>query len=345
MRILFICKRNECYSFVSYCRRSSGLWNSTRFIVESLQAKGVNAKIVEVHDNNDIDREIHKFNRESKLIHDHSPLKVIIEALWVVPSKFLELKPLHPKVKWFVHLHSHIPFLAIEGIAMQWIDGYGELGVGIIANSLPAYDALKAVVRHKGLRFLPNVYLSNPRHPKKSRCVDHIDIGCFGAVRPLKNQLLQAMAAIRFANESGKRLRFHINGSRTETMGDPVLKNIKELFSMTPHARLVQHAWHEPEDFIRQIEMKIDIGMQVSLTETFNVVTADYVTAGVPVVTSKEVSWVNWFSKAKDDSIDSIVRHMRWAYRFRCLIKLNQWLLKRNSKKAQKMWYRFLKEI
>ena len=338
-RVLFICKKNETYGFTSYTRRSSGLYNSTRFIVESLQSRGVDANIVEVNDNNDIDREITKFKANV----------VILEALWVVPSKFLELFPLHKNVKWYCHLHSHIPFLALEGIAVEWLREYVRLGIGIIANSSPSYEALKIILGH-GVLFLPNVYISHPLKPKDvephwNNPDAAIEIGCFGAIRPLKNQLLQAMAAIEFARQLQRPLRFHMNVSRTETGGDPVLKNIIELFANAKDAVLIQHAWHEPEELIHQMNMKLHIGMQVSLTETFNVVCADYVTAGIPVVASKEVYWLNPFSKARDDSIPSIVKNLHRAYRCKWLIALNQWLLIRFSNKAQKMWHSFILEI
>ena len=334
MKTLFICKRNETYGFTTYTRRSSGLYNSTRFIVESLRTHGFDSDIVEVNDNNDIDR----------VVTAYRPDAVIIEALWVVPQKFHVLKALHPKVKWFIHLHSHVPFLALEGIAMEWIDDYARMGLGIIANSKPLYRALRGSIRHHNtLSYLPNVYLSNFRKPTGiSFDQERINVACFGAIRPLKNQLLQAMAAIKYAKMERKELNFHINATRSETGGDPVLKNLMSLFASTKYASLILHDWHEPEDFLRQLEMKIDIGLQVSLSETFNVVCADYVTAGIPVVASKEVYWLNPLSKAKDDSIDSIVKAMKRAYRFRFLIRINQWLLERHSIKAQIMWMNFL---
>lgn len=336
-KILFICKKNDCYGFISYTRRSSGLYNSTRFIAESLVGRDVDARIIEVTDNNDIDRSVQEFK----------PDIVVIEALWVVPSKFDILKKLHPKVRWYVHLHSHIPFLALEGIAMEWFYGCLAKGVKFIANSKPSYDALRAIlpstVNRDHLVYLPNVYLSNNMKPKsKDKDLEwYINVGCFGAIRPLKNTLLQAMSAIQFARDKGLRLRFHVNASRLETGGAPVMKNLIELFDRNPDCRLVQHKWHEPEDFIDICHHFIDIGMQVSLTETFNVVSADYVTAGIPIVVSKEVSWACPLSKAQDDSIDSIVKRMHIAYNHRSLIKWNQHRLFENSKVAQEMWFKW----
>lgn len=321
------------YGFTTLHRRSSGLFNSTRFIVEGLAARGVHAHIVEVTDNNDIDREVSLFH----------PDLVVIEALWVVPSKFHVLKRIHPRVKWFIHLHSHMPFLALEGIAMNWIQDYARDGIGLITNSVESYDALRAILSSKELIYLPNVYLSQPRCPKWYR--DHaINIGCFGAVRPLKNHLLQALSALQFAKEKHKRLRFHINGSRVETGGAPVLKNLEQLFEdqkkMHGH-ELVKHDWHEPEDFLTLLA-GIDIGMQVSLTETFNVVTADYVTAGIPIVVSKEVKWASRWNQAQDDSLPEIVSRMHRVWRNKPLVYWNQRLLLHHSKKSQSAWYHFV---
>lgn len=341
MKILFICKRNETYGFKTMTRRSSGLYNSTKFIVQGLRHRGYDAKIVEVIDNNCIDREVSKFK----------PDIVVIEALWVVPEKFEILQQLHPSVKWFVHLHSDMPFLALEGIAMQWIVQYTKMknylgeNVKIIANSEESFDALSVILEKSDLIYLPNVYISKPMKKQLRNKKHAIDIGCFGAVRPLKNHLLQAMAAIKFAKEQNKKLKFHINATRVETMGDPVLKNLRQLFKDTPNTELVETAWHEPGDFIDILHRQIDIGMQVSLTETFNVVSADYVTAGCPIVVSKEVKWASWFSKAKDNSINSIVKHMRTAYKNQCLVKRNQNLLLEHSCRSQHMWACFVDQL
>lgn len=328
-RVLFILKRNECYGFTTYTRRSSGLWNSTQFIVQSLVAQGVEAKAVEVVDNNCIDREITSYK----------PNLVVIEALWVVPPKFDVLKKLHPGVEFWAHLHSNIPFLALEGNAMDWIIEYQKRGVGIIANSEESYDALSVICKG-ALVYLPNVYMRNYQTPLK-QVKDWIDIGCFGAIRPLKNQLTQALAAIQFAKEIGKQLRFHINGSRVETGGEPVLKNIIQLFQLLPDCLLVQHPWLEPEDFLQVLE-DIDIGMQVSITETFNTVSADYVTAGIPMVVSKQIQWASSLCKSDTFEIKDIVKVMHQVIGNNYLVWLNRHYLNDFSNDSKIMWFNFV---
>lgn len=329
---LFILKRNETYSFTHYCRRSSGLWNSVQFIVEALEKKGFLAEIVEVQDNNDIDRMVTK-NR---------PDVVIIEALWVVPEKFDVLKKLHPGVQWYCHLHSHMPFLSLEGIAMEWILGYAHRGVGLISNSKASDAALRAVLSPSQLTFLPNIYRmkKKAKHPGWKGSV--MDVGCFGAIRPLKNQLLQALAAIEYAKKHKKWLRFHVNASRIETGGEPILKNLIQLFKLTPNADLVLANWMEIDEFLDYL-YAMDIGLQVSLSETWNHVCCNYIDAGVPTVASKEVYWLSQLSQARDDSIQSIVRKMELALFFkRSLVGLNRLRLTYHGWRGSRAWAKFM---
>jgi hypothetical protein len=329
--VLFICKKSDTYGFKSYTKKSSGLWNSTRFIAHALNDHGVSSNLVEVVDNNCIDR----------VVTEYKPKFVIIEALWVVPEKFDVLKKLHPNVKWFVHMHSGIPFLALEGIAMRWLQQYDYKGITIIANSLETYDALKVMIEPQHLVCLPNVYIGKPVSALLT-CGPYLNIACFGAIRPMKNHLIQAMAAMRFAEELGMNCQFHINGTRVETGGYPVQKNLIELFRGRKHD-LVMNPWREPEAFIEFMSMSIDLGMQVSLTETFNVVAADYVTAGIPIVISEQIQWASDRCKADVNSIDDIVRIMHRVYKNRWLVRWNQQLLHRASRAAQKQWLKYFK--
>ena len=93
IKVLFICKKKKSSGPGPYTQViSSGLLNSATFVNNMLVANGIESKIVEVQDNNDIDREVHSYK----------PTHVIIEALWVVPSKFEVLTKLHPDVELFI---------------------------------------------------------------------------------------------------------------------------------------------------------------------------------------------------------------------------------------------------
>jgi len=68
-----------------------------------------------------------------------------------------------------------------------------------------------------------------------------INIGCFGAFRQLKNHLIQAVAAIEFAEKNNFKLNFHINVGRMEQNGNNPYKNVKNIFNMLPQYSLIEH--------------------------------------------------------------------------------------------------------
>ena len=110
MKLLFIIKKKQTYGYVSH---PSGMANNTRFTTHYLDMlKDVTSDTAYVNDNNDIDREVSLYK----------PDYVFIEALWVVPEKFIVLQQLHPTVKWIIRIHSKIPFLSIEGMAFDWMN-------------------------------------------------------------------------------------------------------------------------------------------------------------------------------------------------------------------------------
>ena len=201
-KLLFICKkRNTNYG------PSFGLLNSATFVSNCLGKNKIESNVVQVIDNNDIDREVHRYK----------PTHVIIEALWVVPEKFYELAPLHPEVTWIVRIHSKAAFLAMEGIAFDWINRYiimaKKLKNFYISTNNENFNAsLTETINYKTL-YLPNIYEPRRYRPNQSKDknANILDIGCFGAIRPMKNHLTQAMAAVVFARKQNKCLNFHIN--------------------------------------------------------------------------------------------------------------------------------------
>ena len=128
-KVLFILKRREDYHSVlhSHIGLSTGLYNSASFMNDMLVDANVESNLVVVHDNNCIDREVNKYK----------PTHVIIEALWVVPTKFAVLCKLHPNVKWIIRIHSEMPFMAGEGMAMDWIAEYSSYKNIILGINAP----------------------------------------------------------------------------------------------------------------------------------------------------------------------------------------------------------------
>jgi hypothetical protein len=303
---------------------------------EAISRYGVGAKVVDVVDGNFIDKEVSQYK----------PDFVMLEALWVTPDKIRELLKLHKRVEWIVRIHSKAPFLAMEGIAFEWLNEYKKIAAlhknfKISANNEYFNDDL-IDLGFKSV-YLPNIYMPPNRYVRKIKdCI--LDIGCFGAIRPLKNQMLQAIAAIKFADRINKPLNFHINGDRTEQKGDQVLKNLRALFvPFNPRHRLVEHGWMPHNDFIKLIG-RMDVGMQVSLTESFNIVTADFVGQDVPIIVSPDISWMPGIYQVDPNSADAMARRLQFAYYTKAvgLQKINRWYLDWYNELATDEWLDYL---
>lgn len=349
-RVLFILKYRHQYSSYSdetFTTKSSGLLNSARFVQDMLLSEGYDSKLVEVIDNNDIDREVYRY----------APDIVIIEALWVVPPKFEILRKLYPNIKWVLRIHSEIPFLSNEGVAIQWInESIAQKNVYVGFNSYETHQNFVDYIRinnhhlaHKAL-YMPNYYpVSDTCTPYRLDNESVINVGCFGAIRPMKNQLIQAFAAIEFAKSNNIGLRFHINSSRLD---DPknasALKNIRELFKNLPSQfALVEHDWLLRKEFLNLVR-RMDIGLQMSLSETFNIVAADFVNMDVPILVSSEIEWMPKYFRANPTDVNDIVRGMQRTLAFKKWfgwLKLSKYNLMEVSKDSICVWKRELRKL
>ena len=334
-KVLFILKKRQIYSGTSYSTASSGLFNSANFVNDMLLKNKIDTKIVEVIDNNEID----------KHVSENKPDIVIIEALWVVPSKFEILQKLHPKVKWIIRLHSELPFIANEGIAIEWLKEYTNYSNVIISsNSKYFIESMKPLIGK--IDYLPNYYpitkpVSNGCKIKNDKV---INVGLFGAIRPLKNTLTQAVAAMSYANEKRKILHLHINAGRIEQDGNNNLKNIRALFKDTRHS-LIEHGWLSHKEFIELVS-KMDVGLQVSLSETYNIVAADFVNQEVPIVTSKEIVFVSSRSQVNitKDANEIKEKIKNTLSISRILTIINKYFLLKNSRASEIVWTKYLKK-
>lgn len=305
-KILFLLKKNSEYGYQIGVR--SGLYNSVNMLSKEIEKNFLaEVKIAICIDGNSIDKEL----------HDYKPNIAIIEALWVTPDKLKELRKLHPNIMFVVRIHSEIPFLSNEGIAIDWIKGYQTISSTIVGfNSKNAFDLFSKVLKGDFL-YLPNVYDSELvdnikcHASRRFKQGSELNIGCFGAIRPMKNQLFQAFLAIIFADKYKLKLKFHVNGTRIEQKGEPVLKNLRALFKDSNH-ELIEHPWMDREEFLDLVS-KMDLGMQLSLNESFNIVAADFVAMGVPIVVSETIDWMPSHLTANIEYYDDILSKMNYA--------------------------------
>jgi hypothetical protein len=348
-RILFILKRREDYNQEHYSNEglTTGLYNSATFVKEMLEKNKVISKLVVVIDNNDIDREVSLFK----------PTDVIVEGLWVVPEKFQVLNQLHPFVNWIVRIHSNAPFLANEGIAFDWISKYVTIPkVKVATNAKQILNELRFYVKDKysltPIKEENNVINLQNYYPEKFKSTKRIDpklnfvnIGCFGAIRPLKNHMAQAIAAVKFAESINKKLRFHINTGRIEMNGQSIYNNLKSFFNSIKNRghELIEHPWAPREEFLTLCSV-MDIGMQVSFSETFNIVAADFISQGVPVICTNEIPWASRLYTTSPTDTDTIAKILKRTYsQYRLNVALNKSNLLKYSKNSKNQWLKYFK--
>lgn len=342
---LFVLKRREDYSTDSTYSGSyqiaTGMWNSAKFVVDVLNENDIPAVLDMTIDGNTIDA----------LVMKHDPKVVFIEGLWVTPAKLAELKRLqrHAGRTWVVRVHSEIPFLASEGIAVEWIMQYLKLGVIVAPNSPRALDQLRELARAcsvpDNFEYLPNCYPTDFRlyRPVElfTQNKDTIDIAIFGAYRQLKNHLQQAIVAVRYAKQIDKKLRLHVN-SRVDASGSAPFRNVQAMFEHLPadQFELVLHEWEDRGTFLKSIE-DIDVLMQDSLSETFNIIAADATWVGRPVLGSHEISWLYplFSNPTEQDVALKVLTAIMSNKTF--FIKQNRTQLKRYAKKSANLWIRY----
>jgi len=79
---------------------------------------------------------------------------------------------------------------------------------------------------------------------------------------------------------------------------------------------LVEHPWLDHDEMLGLIAT-MDVGMQVSLSETFNIMAADFVYSQVPIVASTEIPWASNICTAdaadSGDIADKIKRAVTWS--------------------------------
>lgn len=320
----------------SPAKGSYGLLNSASQVAAYLTEKLNVCQISTVTDSNGIDKVLHEFN----------PDVVVIEALWVSAAKLQELMQIHrySHIKWVVRVHSDMGYLSTEGNGIKTINDYVDLGATNLTISLNNEHFNKALSEALGFRFtyLPNIITYHEPFEDYTREHSRMNIGCFGALRLLKNQPFQAICAIEAANRMDKKLLFHITPNSPADK-DTVYENLKELFKNTQH-ELVSHPWMETKKFHKLIS-KMDLGLQLSYTESFNIVTADFVSKNKLILVSNAIDWMPEVLQVSTTNYESVVKKIMFLYVHRndeMLKNLTRRHLFDYNKDAKRRWDKFL---
>jgi glycosyltransferase involved in cell wall biosynthesis len=244
------------------------------------------------------------------------PTHVVIEAIWVEIPTLKTLLAAFPNTKFVVRCHSQVGFLQVEPPAVKILREMITLqrhvpNFQVCANNKRLRHFLDEVYPAHVL-FLPNLYDLSQTH-KHTRDPRTLRIASFGALRLLKNHMTAAAAALLVAkqegiDQNGGTLEFWINVNRQENAGaQGILTAIRNLYADIPWATLVEHPWEDWDAFRRTMK-KIDLYLQASYTETFNITVADAIASGIPAVVSDAIDWAPAGWAAEADSAQDMAK-------------------------------------
>jgi len=323
---LFLCYKNFAIAKgVSHI----GLGVSALNTAKVLKSKGVDALPIAITSPQDLEDTITKAAQK--------PTHVVVSAPWIPTQDWNRIIRKWPEIEFVVSCHSNVGFLQAdpkgvhlfrENMKLQ----QGSLNFHVAGNSKPFSDWVQVTYQVPCLT-LPNLYYltghTNTHRYPFNFGAHTLRIGAFGATRPLKNIQTMAAAALTIATETRTPTEFWISGGRMEGGGMTVLNSIKEMFYGVPYATIHENCWQDWPSF-RQTLRHMHILMQMSYTESFNMVTADGAAEGTPSVVSSAIDWVpeHWFAHFDDaqdiarvarqlltdtnaarDGLDSLTRH------------------------------------
>lgn len=267
-----------------------------------LKHHGVHVSVFPVRDNVDVVHAIDRYNET----HEKPLTHVVISAPWLSLHDIKNLVSHFPNIKFVVLSHSNVGFLQADPCGVKLLRKYAHLAkthnnLRVGGNSAAFVNWFRAAYNEDCV-LLPNLYPVS-RVESKIWNGESLKIGAFGAIRPEKNFMTAAAAAMAIKSALGVPMELHMS-----TGGDgcksTTLPAIEEMVEGVPDVTLIRHDWQYWDNFIQLIE-SMDLMIQVSYTESFNMVTADGISRGVPSVVSPVIFWAPDSWKANpDDAID-----------------------------------------
>jgi len=284
-----------------------GLGVSAAYTAKTLRQHGLWAEVWPTQNPKSLLERLRRTHATADQGGEVRPTHVVLAAPWLATNDVAVMAAEFPEVAFVVVSHSSVGFLAADAHAIRLLRETADLqlashNVFVGGNSAKFTDwATEAWGVHAV--YLPNLYNLAETFPHHDRRWQGgaLRLGLFGANRPLKNFLSGAAAAVELAR------RLHVSIELLLSSGRNEGGNFRALGEMTENIanlRVVQTGWL-PWPAFRRLLRTVDLVLQVSYTETFNVVAADAVAEGVPVVASDAIDWVpRWWQAKADEPLD-----------------------------------------
>jgi hypothetical protein len=297
----------------------------------------------------DLHQKLQKANEKASRCGEHPVSHVIVSAPWIPTRRFQELLIDHTDVKFALVSHSNIGFLMADPNGIQMLREGIELEAGyhnftLAGNSEKFCQAWEASYQAK-VTWLPNLYdLSSMRHVghRQPWHRGHVlRVGIFGATRPLKNMVTAASAAVQLATTLKNDVEIYLSSGREEG-GGSVKAAIKQLTRDVPGVTLVENPWSSWPSF-RKTVGHMHVLLNVSYTESFNMVCADGIGEGVASVVSEAIDWAPQDWQANVDDVGDVARVARRLLHDHQAVLDGQEALKKYVKQGSHAWENYLR--
>ena len=289
--------------FAAWIRTSCVGLNVAGFTTAKVLNKhGIDTVVYPVRHNVDIVKAIDRYNET----HRKGLTHVVISAPWLSVHDMKSLLNGFPQINFVVLSHSNVGFLQADPHGVELLRKYQEL-----AEEFPNFKVggnskrfVRWMEKAYGLEvvLLPNLYPVEDAVVKPVwDGIPPLKIGAFGAIRPEKNFMTAAAAALVIQRDLGVPVELHMSAGG-EGGENTTARAIDQMCE--GKLKVIRHKWEYWDNFI-QLVASMDLLLQVSYTESFNMITADGISVGVPSVVSSAIKWAPYFWKAdSDDAVE-----------------------------------------
>lgn len=254
-----------------------------------LKARGVDVSVFPVRHNVDVVDALKKYNDT----HEQNISHAVISAPWLTGYDVTHLIDAFPQIQFVILSHSNVGFLQADPGGVELFRRYAEIArsyknLKVGGNSARFANWFESAYGEKCV-CLPNLYPVKNKPAKMWDGKVPLQIGAFGAVRAEKNFMTAAAAALVIHRRLGVSVELHMT-TGGEVRQSTVLRAIREMVSDMPGFTLIDHRWKTWDRFIALVET-MDLMIQVSYSESFNMITADGISVGLPSVVSPAIYW------------------------------------------------------
>ena len=260
-----------------------GLGVAAQLNAQYLNANGYNATVVAARNNIDIVDALRK-----------EPYDVfIISAPWLKPFDLNNILLAFPKTQFVINIHSNVGFLQADpgGVSLlrTYINMTGEHSNLRIGSNCQRFANWLGLAYGITVPVFMNLYPFT-KVTKTYPALHSINIGTFGAIRPQKNVMTAAATALAIHRLTNLPVEFSVSTGREDGGGNVILSAVRQMCGNIPGFNLVERFWSDWTTF-KAIVAQQDLLIQMSYTESFNLVTADGASVGVPSLVSSAIDW------------------------------------------------------